>query len=100
MHKTLVTAALIVLSLSACSGSAHLVRKDATGGHIALQGPYMPAMGDARMLMAENCQGRYEAVEHGNSVEFNCVRAKPEAARLQIAKASEPSNGTSIANGM
>jgi hypothetical protein len=102
MQKQFVAVALFLLSLSAsaCSGSAHLVRKDATGGHVALQGPYMLAMGDARVVMATHCKGRFEAVERGDSVDFRCVRAKPAAAPLQIAEASAPQSGIPSQNGM
>jgi hypothetical protein len=61
-----------MLTLSACSSSASLVRKDAIGGRVQLTGAYMPAMGDARMLMTEHCNGRYEAVEVSSAVEFHC----------------------------
>jgi hypothetical protein len=55
------------------------VRTDSAGGTVALHGPYMPAMGDARMLMVEHCRGRYDAVEQGDQVSFRC-RAAGEAA--------------------
>ncbi|MFI5309037.1 MAG: hypothetical protein ACHQ53_16905 [Polyangiales bacterium] len=72
MLKTLTTAAFVMLTLSACSSSASIVRKDGLGGRVQLSGAYVPAMEDARMLMVERCNGRYEAVEAGNAVEFRC----------------------------
>ena len=87
MKKHLLIAALSILALSACSSSAMLVRKDQAGGRIALQGAYMPAMGDARMLMVEHCGGRFEAHELGDSVEFRCQRAGDGAAGVQLATA-------------
>jgi hypothetical protein len=73
MLKTTLTAALVMLTLSACSSSASLVRKDSgIGGRVQLAGAYMPAMADARMLMVEACQGRFEFVEVGEAVEFRC----------------------------
>ena len=62
MLKNLTTAAFVMLTLSACSSSASLVRKDTLGGRVQLAGAYMPAMADARMLMVEHCNGRYDAV--------------------------------------
>jgi len=73
MLKTTLTAAFVMLTLSACSSSASLVRKDiGIGGRVQLAGAYMPAMADARMLMVEACQGRFEFVELGKAVEFRC----------------------------
>lgn len=72
MLKTLTTAAFVMLTLSACSSSASIVRKDSLGGRVQLAGAYMPAMADARMLMVEHCNGRYQAVELGSTVEFRC----------------------------
>jgi hypothetical protein len=72
MLRTLATAAIVMLTLSACSSSASLVRKDTIGGRVQLAGAYMPAMADARMLMVEHCNGRYEYLELGHAVEFHC----------------------------
>ncbi len=79
-------AALITLVATlfsgACSSNAMLVRKDPNGGRVALQGAYMPAMAQARTLMAERCRGRFEAVEVGQSVAFRCRSTQPMAAEL------------------
>lgn len=72
MRTTLITA-LSMLTLSACSSSATLVRTDARGGHVQLQGAYVPAMSDARMLMVEHCHGRFAAIEHADRIEFQCA---------------------------
>ena len=56
----------------ACSSGASLVRKDELGGRVQLQGAYMPAMGDARLLMTEHCRGRFAYEERGVAVEFRC----------------------------
>ncbi len=71
-----------MLFSGACSSNAMLVRKDAAGGHVALHGAYMPAMAQARTLMAERCRGRFEAVELGQSVAFRCRSTQPMAAEL------------------
>jgi len=74
MLKTTLTAAFVMLTLSACSSSASLVRKDiGIGGRVQLDGAYMPAMSDARMVMLDVCQGRFEFVELGKAVEFRCM---------------------------
>jgi hypothetical protein len=73
MIKNLTTAVFVMLSLSACGGSASLVRKSDLGGRVDLAGAYMPAMADARMLMVEHCQGRFQSVERGDHVEFRCT---------------------------
>ena len=72
MCKNLTTAALLLLTVSACSSGASFVRKDAIGGRVHLEGAYMPAMADARTLMVEHCDGRFEATELGDAVEFRC----------------------------
>jgi len=72
--KTTLTALFVMLGLSACSSSAQLVRKDSLGGRVGLQGAYMPAMADARVLMTEHCDGHYVMKEVGQSVEFRCTR--------------------------
>ncbi|MFI5307469.1 MAG: hypothetical protein ACHQ53_08965, partial [Polyangiales bacterium] len=71
--KNLTTTLFLMLTLSACSSGAQLVRKDAAGGRVALQGAYMPAMADARMLMTEHCDGRYAMTERDGAVEFRCA---------------------------
>ena len=71
MKTTMIMTGLL-LSLSACSGTANLVRKDALGGRVQLNGPYMPAMADARTLMVEHCNGRFDYREQGEAVEFRC----------------------------
>ena len=92
MTKTLslIAAALTLSTLSACSSSASLVRKDAGGGRVAIAGAYMPAMGEARALMFEHCHGRFHAEELGDSLEFRCGRAPstPAAAEQLVARAS------------
>jgi hypothetical protein len=73
MSNYLAIALLVMLPLSACSSSAYLVRKQPFGGRVQLDGAYMPAMSAARMLMVEHCNGRYQARELGNAVEFECM---------------------------
>jgi hypothetical protein len=72
MNK-LIVVSFVMLILSACSGTAQLVRNDGVGGRVVLQGAYMPAMADARLLMAEHCDGRYTMTENHSVVEFRCV---------------------------
>jgi hypothetical protein len=101
MLKTLTTFAFVMLTLSACSSSATLARRDTLGGRVALQGAYMPAMADARMVMVEHCQGRYEYIELGHTVEFRCKvsGARPGAAptkgetQLTVASTSKSGRG-------
>lgn len=87
MLKTSLTAAFVMLTLSACSSSASLVRKDTIGGQVQLQGAYMPAMSDARMLMVEHCGGRFEYLELGEKVEFRCKShgAQQPASNTEVA---------------
>src|SRR6188508_1930686 len=75
MINTGMIAVFALLGLSACSTSAALVRKDAVGGRVELQGAYMPAMLEARELMVDHCYGRYDMLELGNAVEFRCRHA-------------------------
>jgi hypothetical protein len=83
----MLTLTIGVGSLVACSSGAHLVRKDELGGRVQLQGAYMPAMGDARMLMVEHCQGHFEYEELGRAVEFRCKvrRSQPSEAGGELA---------------
>lgn len=83
-------AALLALTFCACSSSASIVRKDAIGGRVQLDGAYMPAMSDARMLMVEHCNGRFDAVELGDAVEFHCreVTGTQLATRVRTEHAS------------
>ncbi len=73
MRNSLMITGLAMLTLSACSSSATLMRTDARGGNVQLQGAYVPAMSDARMLMVEHCQGRFTAIEHADQIEFQCT---------------------------
>jgi hypothetical protein len=87
MPKNLITTALAMLTLCACSSGASLVRKDAISGRIRLDGAYMPAMADARLLMVEHCNGRYAALESGNTLDFRCQApdARPKTRGTELA---------------
>ena len=71
MTKSLILAAAL-FGLSACSTGAALVRHDPAGGRVALHGAYRPAMLEARELMVDHGAGRYDMVERGDAVEFQC----------------------------
>jgi len=74
MTKSTLAAVIALATLTVgCANSASLVRKDTVGGRVSLQGAYMPSMADARLLMAEHCQGPVDTVELGASVEFRCL---------------------------
>lgn len=90
--KTLLTTVFVTLTLVGCSGSAQLVRTDTAGGRAALQGPFMTAMGEARVLMAEHCHGRFQAEQQGRAVEFRC-QTQPEQAAEELALASQSERG-------
>jgi hypothetical protein len=89
MTKNLLTAAFALLALSACSTSAQLVRKDAVGGRVELQGAYMPAMAEARALMVDHCYGRYDMLELGDAVEFRCRHAHNPKPETQVVASCE-----------
>jgi hypothetical protein len=74
--KTTLGAVLVALALVGCSSGAQLVRQDARGGRIALHGAYMPAVADARLLALEHCQGRFQLLELGHAVEYQCRNPK------------------------
>jgi len=84
--KNALTLSFVVVALSACSSSAALVRRDAVGGRIALQGAYMPAMADARMLMTEHCDGRYQMVELRGAIEFHCGQSVQKGEASAVAR--------------
>ena len=99
MTKHLTVAALLMISLGACSSGATLVRKDQAGGRIALEGAYVPAMGDARMLMVEHCRGRFEASELGDRIEYRCRRSAPSAPQpleAELAATGTPAHGLGL----
>ena len=70
--KTSLVLALFSIALGACSSGASLVRKDALGGRVRLEGAYMPAMSEARMVMLEHCRGRFGYRELNGEVVFRC----------------------------
>jgi hypothetical protein len=72
MLNNLTPTVCLMLTLCACSGSANITRKDHIGGRVQLAGAYMPAMADARMLMVEHCNGRFQVAELDHSLEFRC----------------------------
>jgi hypothetical protein len=90
MIKHLGLAALLMTSLSACSAGATLARKDSSGGRVQLDGAYMRAMGDARVLMVEHCRGRVDTVELGESIEFRCRVPRKNASAPDLAMADRP----------
>lgn len=59
---------LLVASLAAGCGMARIVRRDSTGGVIALQGERGKAMEDAQRAMSEHCRGPYTIVSEGEEV--------------------------------
>jgi hypothetical protein len=89
--KTVTVLLLLTTFLVGCSASAQLVRADPTGGRIALRGPFMPAMSEAHLLMAEHCGSRFDAIEHGQDVLFQCRRALPAS---ETTRQSARDNGT------
>ena len=66
--------AVILSMISVGCGSASMVRPDSRGGSIELDGAFMPAMSEARVLMAEHCGGRFDTNEDRDNgrVEFVC----------------------------
>ena len=66
---------VLAFAAAGCSGGTRLVRGDRLGGSVALQGPFMLEMGAARLLMAQHCKGRFDALERPGSVEFSCRSA-------------------------
>ena len=72
MKKTLFTLVMTCLVLGGCGG-AHLVAGHAGGGKIELSGGYMPAMSEARMVMVEHCDGRFDFIERSGRILFTCA---------------------------
>lgn len=72
---------LTSLTMAACSNGASLVRKDTLGGQARLEGAYMPAMSEARMVMLEHCHGRFDYQELGEEVAFRCRTVNTTEAR-------------------
>jgi hypothetical protein len=50
---------LLPCLLAVGCGSAQLVRGDADGGEVILNGSYISAVTEARAVMAEHCNGRF-----------------------------------------
>lgn len=59
MTRTTPFAVLILLPLIAGCGTARLVRSTPRGGELALSGSYSASAEQARLLMAEHCDGPY-----------------------------------------
>lgn len=89
MFRLLAIVSLALGSLTGCSAGASLVRSDEHGGVVALRGPYMPAMAEARLLMVSHCNGRVLVVERGDRAEFRCVASRPEGPLAQRDARSE-----------
>ena len=65
--------ALVFASIIATGcGQATTLTKVDHAGSIALEGSYMGAMGDARLMMAEHCQGRFDVIELDHAVAYQC----------------------------
>ena len=90
MTKLLLTV-FVMLDLTVSVGSwvahhsgAQLMRADEHGGQVQLVGAHVPAMADARTLIASQCPGGAEYAEGGRIVEFRCAHAdvhgRPELA--------------------
>lgn len=69
-----ITLSFAVLT-GACSSTATVVRRDPAGGQLTLQGPYVPAMEEARAQMFEHCQGRFRVDYgmHSRDVRYLCA---------------------------
>lgn len=97
MTTTLITLGSVTLMATlmatGCAGSAQLVQTDSAGGTVALQGPYMPAMGEARMLMVEHCRSRIDALERGDRVSFRCRAAGEGGPGAVLAKLDSDTDG-------
>lgn len=52
-------AAIAVLSMTACGGTAVVISRTPGGGLIGLEGDHAEAMADARRQMSEHCKGAY-----------------------------------------
>lgn len=50
---------LSLIALGGCSANAQLVRKDATGGEVAVWGATVPAARQARHAIVEHCRSRF-----------------------------------------
>ena len=71
----LVLVAVVALVSVGCGG-ANMAYRDGAGGLVELQGAYMPAMGEARVKMAEHCGGRFDYEERGETVAFRCKQPR------------------------
>ena len=85
MGKLIMTViATVGLTMATGSWVAHhsgasIVHADQLGGRVQLNGAYMPAMADARALIAKHCGDRFEFVQSSETVEFRCTA--PSAAQ-------------------
>jgi hypothetical protein len=62
-----------IIVLGGCAAGARLEHTSRNGGQVRLHGAYMPAVGDARVLMAEHCGGRFVVQEQGDALQFRCA---------------------------
>lgn len=91
MKPSFLIAIVLSFEISACSSAATVVRKEPTHGLITLQGPYMPAMANARSLMLAHCHGRFATTEQGDHVAFECKQRESSdiVANLSVARAGD-----------
>ena len=85
MGKLMMTV-FAIIGLTITTGSwvadhsgASIVHADQLGGRVQLTGAYMPAMADARALIAKHCGDRFEFVQSSETVDFRCTA--PSAAQ-------------------
>ena len=84
--------ALASLCAGGCSAGGRVVRRDATGGELALWGPIAPATLLARELIVEHCGGRYRLLAEGSPQAANALSGRAqvsyECIRSQMAASS------------
>lgn len=72
---------VLIIALGGCASGAKLEGVSRHGGNARLHGAYMPAVGAARVLMAEHCAGRFVMQEQGDVLLFRCASGS-QLARL------------------
>ena len=87
------TASLVCLIAAGCS-TATMVRRDARGGEIAVQGSFMHSMTNARTMAVEHCHGRVTLGDRQGPeqrVRFSCVRRVQRATGAPVGTPTKPS---------
>lgn len=96
MIRPFATLSITCLSLAIGCGNAHQIRRDQSGGTIALEGERNEAIKRAREMMLEHCHGPYQIVEE--AVDEGDRRITYRCGQVPRSGGSTPDGGPPVSN--